>query len=597
MWTALGATLILVAASWSAGLPGVGLSRSGTPLERLSVRLAVGLILVSAAHGFACLWSTRWACWGVCCVAGVGIVYELRQARTRKARWTTRTLPSADRSLWLAGGGLALLGGLPPLAAGDSLVYHLPVVTRALEQHRLRFWPEAWRSTFPQSHEMLAVFVAEIGGDRAGWITGFEWLLVTGLLVSLSRRWLGDRCRPWLAVMIAAGGVCPLGLLADPLKPDALVLVGVTLGALAISSVSDRPAIFSATLVGLAAGICMGAKYAALPVSAVLLLALLVQRRSLFPTLVALGVALGVGGVWYVRNLCLHGNPVAPYGSALLPSFLSPMGEAAFFRTTQSFGRGRDVWHVLTAPVAMLAVPDAFGGRGSLFSPLCWLGVGAVVVSRLRVIGLPVLGAAALLYLVWTFTLQNPRLLLPIVFPLSVLAAGVIEHWRATSRRWLSRIALWSAAAGLIPGLLVVGVPAIRYLALDRREYLRRSSPLYDDVLRIDATLGARDDVRVLAVSGSLALLRHSALSLSPYLQSEILPEELTSGRVTEVLARHHITHVYGTGDALAKPPWSEATRQWDLLWRNPSSRLSGTHLLRAGPTLETQFMQVNRRK
>jgi hypothetical protein len=376
------------------------------------------------------------------------------------------------------------------------------------------------------------------------------------------------------------------------LKPDLLVLIGVMLGALVISSAAERPARDTATLVGLAAGICMGAKYAGLPLSAVLLLGLWLERRSLRPTLVALGIALGVGGVWYARNLWLHHNPVAPYGSLLFPSFLSPMGEAAFLGATHHFGRGRELWHLVTAPVAMFLVPDAFGGRGNLFSPLIWLGVGAVLVGRLRPIALRVMGASIVPYLAWSFTLQNPRLLLPIVLPLAVLAAGVVDHFRAT-HRWWWRLCLGSAAAALIPGLLVTGVPAVRYLALGQAEYFRNWSPWYEDVQSVDATLGPRNEARVLAVSGCLTLLRHSALSLSPYLQAELLPEEMSGDNLGQVLARHHITHVYGSSEALAQPPWLQEARHWDLLWQNPSSRLSGSHLFRAAPSIETKFFRV----
>jgi hypothetical protein len=239
----------------------------------------------------------------------------------------------------------------------------------------------------------------------------------------------------------------------------------------------------------------------------------------------------------------------------------------------------------------MFVAPRAFGGSGNLFSPLVFLGLGAVLIERMRRIAVCAAGSFALLYLSWFFSLQNPRLLLPSVLPLAILVAGTFEHWLAGGRRLLSTALAGAAVVGLAPALLVVLLPAWRYIHLGEDQYLRARAPFYDDVRRIDAALAP--DARVLSLASSFFTPRHSWLAASPYIQSEIPPEELIAGRLLETLRRHHITHVYGTARTLQDQPWAAASGAWRLVWRNPKSCACGQRLLSSGPVLETALFAL----
>jgi hypothetical protein len=577
------AIVILAAASWAAGAWPAIVWRPSTEIERVVVRLGNGLIIIAATHGALCLWSTRVAAGILMALAGAGAVAAVRGGNAGLSPFGP-----ADRKTLVILIAIVAIAGLLPITASDSLSYHLPVVRRVLAEHRLRFWPDVWRSVFPQSHELLAVFIGELGGNRCGWIAGGEFVLLWGALLALGRRAVG--ADGWLVPVIFSGGVCPIVLLIDPLKPDLLVLLALALGLLALVSRKERQPSSTAILVGLAAGACIGAKYSAIPVAVLLVASAAIESGRPIDALVAGAAALTVGGFWYVRNLVMHGTPAPPF---LAAPFLSTAGRQSVETAMRSFGSGRSVSDFMIGPVKMFLEPRRFGGTGGLSSPLIYLGFGALFIRAERRLALRAVGAFVVLYAAWFITLQNPRLLLPAMLPIAIMAAVVIQRVRSAGMEVVYRMATGAALLALVPGLFVILLSSARYIRSGEPEYLRERSPFYDDIQRIDAELPAA--ARVLSLTGALGAGPPRWLPLSPYIQAELPPEEMSGGDPLKVLRQHGVTNIFGTWATFQTPPWSFARDHARLIWRNPDACACGRHLLRTDAKVETALFEIDK--
>jgi hypothetical protein len=205
-----------------------------------------------------------------------------------------------------------------------------------------------------------------------------------------------------------------------------------------------QPRLLAPALV--AAGLAIGAKTTTAPL--VLAIGVLGVRPPLRPrgALLAAGaVALVVGGLWYVRDLVLHGSPfwpfiAAPWGDPV-PPFLGAIDVTFFDRPWETLdGRLDDYGRILAgAPLLLLGALVA-GGRGAIvvaFAVLIW--------SRA-----PFTGRAD--NPVFDLSITTVRYLLP-------ACAAAVAVLAASSRRW-------------VPALLavVVAVNAWRALALGAPE-------------------------------------------------------------------------------------------------------------------------------
>ena len=239
-----------------------------------------------------------------------------------------------DRSHALAlggAGGLFLAWTLwlflHPAIGRDMLLYHLPEAVQwvhgghpgAIDQI-ITGLPVG---NYPVTHEVLLEWGLAIGHS-------FVWALVVTacapVLVAVAG-WVGLRA---LGVDRLVAGVAVAALVATPavvasqsggaaLDPAALGWL-LSCGALAARGrAGGAPRLLAPALV--AAGLAIGTKTTAAPLSIlVLVLAAWPLRRALRPLIRPLGAALalavGVGGVWYIRNTFQHGWPLWPFSSA-----------------------------------------------------------------------------------------------------------------------------------------------------------------------------------------------------------------------------------------------------------------------------------------
>ncbi|WP_169977847.1 ArnT family glycosyltransferase [Tautonia rosea] len=344
--------------------------------------------------------------------------------------------------------GLILLGSLltaliPP-TDGDALCYHLQVPKLFLWSGSVFYEPDLHETVYPLVTEMLyavgLVFRGPVACRLIQWAFGvfFAWNVA-----SLARPFLGDRAR-WAAT-IALGVPAVSNGMGAPLNDVALATMA-TAALVAWTRWLDRPSGAGAALIGVLIGLAMGVKYPALVWGGVIGLGMLLSTRPgrlpwrtvLRHAAVCGGVALLIGGSWYLRAYLHTGNPVHP-----------------FFRET--FGSGFDVvlsddkrpmeptaWNLVTAIVPMTLDPNRFDSFAHQFGPAFLLFLPAILIWRppIRLMTLVLVAYAFLL--ICLSQRQSMRFVLPGVGPMAVAVA------------WL--VADWSRRRGIAPKLLMASV-------------------------------------------------------------------------------------------------------------------------------------------
>jgi hypothetical protein len=230
-----------------------------------------------------------------------------------------------------AAGGLACAWSawlfLHPALGHDMVLYHLPEAIQWVHGGQPgaidRVISSVPVGSYPLTHEVLLEWGLAIGRS-------FVWaVLVTALAPVLiaAAGWLGLRALGvdrLVRVVCVAALVSPPAVLASQsggasLDPAALAWL-VCCAALCACAVARREAVLLAPAV-VAAGLAIGTKTTAAPLSlTVLAVAAWLLRRRLSGAVRALGaaggLALAVGGVWYLRNIVDHGWPLWPFSAA-----------------------------------------------------------------------------------------------------------------------------------------------------------------------------------------------------------------------------------------------------------------------------------------
>jgi len=412
---------------------------------------------------------------------------------SQRAPW--RSPPKWMRACVLLLAVLACLGSLiaamAPPTAGDALCYHLELPKTFLADHAIRYLPYSENSTFPLLVEMWYLWGLALEGGVAAQLV--HWGL--GVLLALATVVLATPVvgRPWAwiagAVVVLVPGVN--NQMTAPLCDVALAL-SVTLAMAAWwRAVAGGEGRRWFLLAGLAAGGALATKYVAIVFAAAVAITSVwafcrqpYRRRLLVEgaAIVAI-VAIGVGGLWYVRAAWYRGNPVHPFLGEVFANAGTTTSEPHPTLPPSKSPLGRNPLGALTAPWHVTMHPERFGGRGHQLGVLFLAAVpGVLIVRRLRGLG-PLLAVGLVYWMLWYLLRQNVRFLLPAVPLFSVVAVWVwIEMGRFPA---LARLVAGTTFAGILAACAVV--PLVRCgdqlavaLGLESREgYLLRHEPTW----------------------------------------------------------------------------------------------------------------------
>jgi hypothetical protein len=347
--------LLSGAALWAAALAVASLA---TP-RRLEQVVAAAPLAASAAVGEALvlgLLGLGGSAVGLALAAGLTYLVATRINRAGLtglggdlARWWP-TLTGLER---IALG--ALLGALAawtvwmlqnPLVGADAIYYHATEVVMWVQQGTpgsVETITETFPvGNYPVTNEVLLAWAAGLGRSFV------PLTLWTPLLFALSGAagWLGLRSfgvsKPVTGLALAALLTTPTVMAGTNGPNTELPALAWLLCAAALAAASrSRPALLAPAVV--AAGLAVGTKtttatLALLALAAAAWYSRAQLRRLARPLLLALALAAGTGGVWYVRNLISHGSPLWPF-VALPGGDPVPEGWAGFTNTLLSAPR------------------------------------------------------------------------------------------------------------------------------------------------------------------------------------------------------------------------------------------------------------------
>jgi hypothetical protein len=249
-------------------------------------------------------------------------------------RQAERLLAGAAVGFWVA--VCAWLVANPTIGI-DAALYHLNDVAAWIHNGRpgsnVALSYDLPFGSYPLTNEVALAWLA---GISRGFAAPTLWTPTLYLLL-LAAGWVGLRALSVPRILAAAGlaAVATVPVLLQQIPTAGTDLPGVVwLAACAalIACSARRPPLLACALI--AGGLAVGTKTTAAPLVVLALAAgLWIHRsrlRGLAPALApaVLGAAV-VGGLWYVRDLAVHGSPLWPFlslpGGDPVPSFLVPL--------------------------------------------------------------------------------------------------------------------------------------------------------------------------------------------------------------------------------------------------------------------------------
>lgn len=496
-----------------------------------NVTLALGLIGELRGSGRAALVAP--ATWGIC----LGVAALLRWGGSAAQRehaavpagaippWAPEQRVTERRVTWpgviavLFAFGLVLRAILPPLEY-DVREYHLQTAKEWWQEGRIGFAPHNIYSNMPlaaESQSVVGMMWFEMfgaGADAwwwgalAGKVVIAAYAILTALLVGGAvRRWTDG---PWAAVAASWGVVFSLAFPAvvevaslGLIEPAVATYMAAGLFIAAVSRSRREPHESSASgqlptdtgegilagpfWFGLAGGCAMACKYPAALLVVPVLAAMLGWSRSRTPIrsrwwapsiwLTFAAAAFLGGGLWYVKNAILAGNPVYP----LLGHWLG--GETLTADKIDQWNRAHAIpgYSLAGALDSLRDILWQWRLQGWVVVPMmCWGGIVGWRRAEVRVLaasGIFVLAAW------WLATHRVERFLLPAA-PLAFVLAGIgaAELYRAVP----SRVATAILSLLVAMNALYVASPAIgdARVAVDLR-YLRSDDESASSVSRL----------------------------------------------------------------------------------------------------------------
>jgi hypothetical protein len=408
---------------------------AGVSLLAAVERLALGLL--GLAGGILALAALRLLhaplVAGVIAALAVGgaalVARDLRGTRVHLSR--TASLLGAAAALLLVS---PLLAAWVPDYGWDAFAYHLALPERYLFRNRVVVTPLLPHSAFPQTVEMLYLAALALDSAAAAKLLHLQF----GVLAALAAFALAR------AASVRAGVLAVAVLAADPLfnwelsvaYNDLAAMLFTLLAVAALDAwrvTGDRAALRAAAVFG---GACVAVRYTAGVVPVAMAVVVWLSRRGEWrakasATLTLAGIGALVLAPWLLRNLALTGNPVSPAAQALFHApggeFFDPvaLAQSIAFSRSVGFGRGPDDLLLLPVNLTLRARIGDYEGFGFRIGALYLMGVLAFLLGGRRSgIARTGLAVAGVVTVVWFFTFQEPRYLLP-ALGLVAVAGGV----------------------------------------------------------------------------------------------------------------------------------------------------------------------------
>lgn len=223
-----------------------------------------------------------------------------------------------------------------PPRGWDVLMYHLPRAVSWLQHGDLGAYGPA-AAFYPGNAELVMLHVLQSGSDRLVPLVQVPFLVLSCLAVYEIARSIG--ARTWSAALAALVlAASPMAFFQSTISKNDLVVTAMIacsalflLRSLGVEGRRDTR-LKEIVLAGLSLGLAVGTKYSVLPVAAVMAACVPLAhsrkgrsgRRPSGVGAVTLTAAFAAAVLvpslfWYLRNLIVAGNPLAPIGSDALP--------------------------------------------------------------------------------------------------------------------------------------------------------------------------------------------------------------------------------------------------------------------------------------
>ncbi|MDX2064848.1 MAG: hypothetical protein SFX74_03795 [Fimbriimonadaceae bacterium] len=434
------------------------------------------------AYGWLTFWighlpgGLRWAPYAIAALAVVGLVLH---RRWREAWDNTFSVPQIAPYAIL--GAVGIISVLAPSTEldWDSLAYHLAVPKIWMQAGQITFISFIHHSNFPFALDNLFISGLALGGESGAKAfmligTGFAMMAASGY----ARREYGDAAAPWASWAVL--GMPMVLWLSGTAYIDIAQGAYAGLAILFLASwfrAGDRS---DAVLAAIMLGGAMASKYTGLQtylVTGLITLFAIIRLpdRRQFPIVALVTILpLAIAAPWYVRNVVNTGNPVYPFFySALKGKNWSDYNAKIYANEQQTFGAGREFEtkerpytagplepariggailglayqpgrYINPGPTQGSGLPMGTYGPIALLAALFW-----AISGRSRRFEATVLGVVLISFAGWFFLSQQSRYIFGLMFPLTVLAAGI------TRDRSLGR---WMQASIGLQALVGVGL-------------------------------------------------------------------------------------------------------------------------------------------
>jgi hypothetical protein len=453
------------------------------PLLRFCLTCLIGAAALSALTGFlgliGCLQS--WLFWTLAIIQLALGVFLLIRNWSKLPRWRVPTtayclLPTALIALFCL---IAFLPAMTPPWDFDVREYHLESVKEFWLSGRITALPNNAYANMPLGAESLVLVSMALSGDWfLGALAGKTLLslsvpLTALLLFALGEKYLSKRAGLIAALIYVTAPLivrnAQFGMIDDVLTMYALATAAVLLEFVSksVTTETDNSQRLAASQLAALAGIMAGMT-AAIKYPGVLFIVLPCfiaifwkssRLRLQLPIVTFLLTAALIGGVWYLKNAILLGNPVYPLCSSLFGREF-PVGFSA-----ESYARWQTVhaphgwtWKAISQPIVLFFYSS--GVASSLFLPV--LACCILLWRRLPNIARWSLIYSSLFLVGWHVTTHRiERFLLPIV-PFIALAGGsVFDVILSSVSVWMGRILKGVLALGAAYSCLILTFPFI----------------------------------------------------------------------------------------------------------------------------------------